>query len=243
LGIGELTRYLAGQSKAEQASASQTWYLGAKRLLDVLVAGSALVLSLPLFLLIAIAIKLDSPGPVIFRQKRVRGNQDPNTPHLEENVFDFFKFRSMYVDSDHEIHRRYVTQYINGHSGANNGSRNKPLYKMRNDPRITRVGRFLRRTSLDELPQFINILTGEMTLVGPRPALPYEVAQYDLHHRQRLLAQAGLTGLWQVSGRTTLSFDEMIALDVEYAQKRSVELDLKILLRTLPAILSRNGAW
>ncbi|MBN1400842.1 MAG: sugar transferase [Anaerolineae bacterium] len=211
--------------------------------MDVALASIALLLSLPLFLLIAIAIKLDSPGPVVFRQKRVCGKQDPDSAHPERNVFDFFKFRSMYVNCDHEIHRRYVTQYMNGHTGANNGSAHKPVFKMKNDPRITRVGRFLRRTSLDELPQLLNVLAGDMTMVGPRPALPYEVEQYDLRHRQRLIPQAGLTGLWQVSGRTALSFEEMVDLDVEYAHKRSLGLDITILLRTIPTILSRRGAW
>jgi lipopolysaccharide/colanic/teichoic acid biosynthesis glycosyltransferase len=243
LGIGELARYLAEQSTTECPATALAWYLGIKRILDVLVSSVALLLSLPLLLFIAIAIKLDSPGPVVFRQKRVRGSQAPNSPHPEQSVFDFFKFRSMYVNCDHEVHRRYVTQYMNGHAGANNGSAHKPIYKMKNDPRVTRVGRFLRRTSLDELPQLLNVLMGDMSLVGPRPALPYEVEQYDLRHRQRLIPQAGLTGLWQVSGRTTLSFEEMINLDVEYAHKRSLGLDLSILLRTIPTILSRHGAW
>jgi lipopolysaccharide/colanic/teichoic acid biosynthesis glycosyltransferase len=243
LGIGGLSQYLAEHSITKRSATPLAWYLGVKRLGDVLVASIALLLSLPLLLFIAIAIKLDSPGPVVFRQKRVRGNQDASSPHPEQNVFDFLKFRSMYVNCDHEIHRKYVTEYMNGHAGANNGNAHKPLYKMKNDPRVTRVGRFLRRTSLDELPQLLNVLAGEMSLVGPRPALPYEVEQYDLRHRQRLIPQAGLTGLWQVSGRTTLSFEEMIDLDVEYAHKRCLGLDFKIALRTIPTILSRHGAW
>jgi lipopolysaccharide/colanic/teichoic acid biosynthesis glycosyltransferase len=137
-----------------------------------------------------------------------------------------------------------VTEYINGNAGqANRGSDKKPLYKMCNDPRITRVGRFLRRTSLDELPQLFNVLKGDMSLVGPRPALPYEVEQYKSDHRQRLIPQAGMTGLWQVSGRGRLTFEQMVQLDIEYAQRCSLQLDLQILLRTLPAIISREGAW
>lgn len=218
-------------------------YLSLKRVLDVVLSLIALILFAPLFLIIAIAIKLDSPGPVIYCQKRVRGNQDPMTPHAEENVFDFYKFRSMYVNADPSIHQNFVREYINGNTKINNGTKEKPLYKMKDDPRITRVGRFIRQTSLDELPQLINVLKGDMSLVGPRPALPYEVMHYSAEDRQRLTPQAGLTGLWQVSGRTTLTFREMIRLDIEYAQRRSLALDLKILLKTLPAIISRHGAW
>ena len=211
--------------------------------MDILVSGLALVLLAPVLLIIAIAIRLDSPGAVIFVQKRVRGDQSPAVPHPERNVFAFLKFRSMQINNDHGIHRSYVTEYINGHTQVNNGSRAKPLYKMRNDPRVTRVGRVLRRSSLDELPQLVNVLKGEMTLVGPRPALPYEVEQYSPDHKRRLIPRGGLTGLWQVSGRTTLSFQQMVQLDIEYAQRRSLWLDIKILLRTIPAILSRDGAW
>ena len=219
-------------------------YLSIKRTLDVVVAVTALVLLSPILALIAIAIKLDSPGPIIFRQQRVRGEQDPCTPHPEGNQFTFYKFRSMFTGCDANLHRQYVTAYINGHShGINNGDSAKPLFKIKHDPRVTRVGRLLRRTSLDELPQLVNVLLGDMSLVGPRPALPYEVEQYSPHDRERLISQAGLTGLWQVSGRTCLTFDEMIALDIQYTRRRSLWLDLYILLKTLPAILSADGAW
>ena len=244
MGIGEVIHPGSASRTMDYAEPSRVGYLVAKRLLDITLSAVALVLLAPLFLIIAIAIKLDSPGPVIFVQKRVRGGQDPNDPHPERNVFDFYKFRSMYVDADQSLHRRYVLEYINGNTQKiNNGDSHKPLYKMRNDPRVTRVGRLLRRTSLDELPQLYNVLKGDMSLVGPRPALPYEVEQYDAFHRQRLIPQAGLTGLWQVSGRTTLTFEEMVRLDIEYLQKRSFWFDLKILLKTLPAILSADGAW
>lgn len=219
-------------------------YTLSKRLLDIIISSLALLILSPLFLAIAIAIKLDSPGPVIYKQKRVRGNQNPEDPHPEQRVFDFYKFRSMYANADPSAHRRYVTEYINGNASAvNHGSPEKPVYKMRDDPRITRVGRFLRRTSLDELPQLFNVLRGDMSLVGPRPALPYEVEQYRSFHRQRLIPQAGLTGLWQVSGRGRLTFEQMVQLDIEYARRRSLALDLKILLKTLPAVISRDGAW
>ena len=219
-------------------------YLLLKHLLDITVAAIALILLLPLFVIVAIAIKLDSRGPVIYRQKRVLGNQDPSDPRPEDHLFDFFKFRSMYTDADSHLHRQYMRDYINGkHESTNNGTHGEPVYKIKTDPRITRVGRLLRRSSLDELPQFVNILRGDMSLVGPRPALPYEVQQYSSAHRRRLIPQAGLTGLWQVSGRTRLTFEEMVELDIEYAQRQSLWLDLKILLKTLPTVLSGDGAW
>lgn len=249
MGIGQLISAkpaLSPRSSAEihLLSSASPWYLVTKRLLDIVISAIGLIILWPLLLAIAIAIKIDSPGPAIFSQNRVRGSQAPDEPGPEECVFRFFKFRSMYVNADSGIHRRYVREYINGNSHKiNNGDSSKPVYKIKRDPRITRVGRFLRRTSLDELPQLYNILTGDMSLVGPRPSLPYEVAMYDDLQKQRLLPQAGLTGLWQVSGRTTLTFDEMVQLDIQYARRRSLWLDLSILLRTLPAIVSAVGAW
>ena len=248
LGIGELIG--AKTSISTQANAKirllspPAWYLVVKRVLDIVVSAVGLLLLWPLLVAIAIALRIDSRGPVFFVQERVRGGQDPSEPHPEEQVFSFYKFRSMYVNSDSSIHKRYVTEYINGNSHhINNGDARKPVYKIKRDPRITRVGHFLRRTSLDELPQLYNILKGDMTLVGPRPALAYEVELYGDLHKHRLVPQAGLTGLWQVSGRTTLTFDEMIQLDIEYAGRCSLWLDLRILLKTVPAILSADGAW
>lgn len=244
LGIGELTHITPANEMGSSKSSSFAAYLAIRRLLDIVASAIALVIALPLFLVLAIAIKLDSAGPVIYKQKRVRGSQDPEEPHPERHVFDFYKFRSMYTDSDARIHRRFVTDYINGNAPkTNNGNKKKPLYKMTRDPRITRVGRWIRRTSLDELPQLVNVLKGNMSLVGPRPALPYEVEQYSQWHKQRLIPKAGLTGLWQVSGRTSLTFEQMIELDIEYTQRRSLWLDIKILLKTLPAIISGVGAW
>ncbi len=237
--------HIAQQDEPKASPAiSRLSYLAIKRLMDIVISALALLISSPIMLAVATAIKLDSAGAVIYKQKRVRGNQNPDEPHPEQQVFNFYKFRSMYANADSSAHRRYVTEYINGNAGqANNDSDKKPLYKMCNDPRITRVGRFLRRTSLDELPQFFNVLKGDMSLVGPRPALPYEVEQYKSDHRQRLIPQAGMTGLWQVSGRGQLTFEQMVQLDIEYAQRCSLQLDLQILLRTLPAIISREGAW
>lgn len=241
MGISELTRPL---SAVERSHARSRWlYLASKRLLDVLVSIVALMALAPLLLAIAVAIKLDSPGPVIFRQKRVRGSQSLDEPHPERNVFEFLKFRSMYINCDNAAHRRYMTALINGHAQQNHCAGQRAVYKMADDPRITKVGRFIRRTSLDELPQLLNVLKGDMSLVGPRPALPYEVEQYNNGHKARLVPQSGLTGLWQVSGRTCLTFEEMVKLDIEYSQRCSLGLDLLILLKTLPAVISTDGAW
>ena len=244
MGISEISPYSTSRELRDIDLPTQAVYLAIKRLLDIIISAIALVVLLPVFAAIAVAIRLDSPGPVIYRQKRVRGGQDPSSPYPERKLFAFFKFRSMYANTDSQLHRQYVTHLINGHHHkTNNGTTHKPLYKIKKDPRITRVGHVLRRTSLDELPQLYNVLRGDMSLVGPRPALPYEVEQYDDFHKQRLIPKAGLTGLWQVSGRTSLTFEEMVRLDIEYSQRRSLSFDLQILLRTLPAVISRDGAW
>ena len=244
MGIGEISPRSPSTELRAIALPTQAMYLAIKRVLDIIISAIALIVLLPIFAAIAVAIRLDSPGPVIYRQKRVRGGQDPSSPHPERRLFTFFKFRSMYANVDSQLHRQYVTHLINGHHHqTNNGTTHKPLYKIKKDPRITRVGHVLRRTSLDELPQLYNVLRGDMSLVGPRPALPYEVEQYDDFHKQRLIPKAGLTGLWQVSGRTSLTFEEMVRLDIEYSQRRSLSFDLQILLRTLPAVISRDGAW
>ena len=204
-----------------------------KRAIDVLGSILALLLLSPAFLLIALAIKLTSRGPVLFRQVRV-GQYG--------NVFTLLKFRSMYVNNDDGNHKEYVRQLIAGRaekqpSNGNNGNR-EGVYKLTSDCRITSVGAFLRSSSLDELPQFFNVLKGEMSLVGPRPSLAYEVAAYDLWHRRRLLeAKPGITGLWQVNGRNRVKFDEMVRLDLAYAETWSPWLDIKILLRTPRAVL------
>lgn len=199
------------------------WNLFLKRALDVTIAGTALVLLAPLLGVIALAIRLDSPGPVLFRQRRVgRG----------EMTFDLLKFRSMHQDAERIVHELMAINEATG-----------PLFKSRRDPRVTRVGRVLRRWSLDELPQLWNVLRGEMSLVGPRPPLPREVAQYEPYHRRRLSVAPGLTGLWQVSGRSELSFDEMVEMDIYYIENWSLGLDLRILLRTIPAVFRGRGAY
>jgi lipopolysaccharide/colanic/teichoic acid biosynthesis glycosyltransferase len=205
-----------------------------KRLMDVAGSLAALILCLPIFAVIAAAIKLTSDGPVLFRQKRL-GQYG--------RKFTFLKFRSMYINSDSTIHQEYVKSFIAGSSGAEQAIGNQKLFKLTADPRITPLGRFLRKTSLDELPQFLNVLKGEMSLVGPRPPLRYEYERYHLWHRQRLLvAKPGITGLWQVHGRSRVQFDEMVRLDIRYARKWSLWLDIKILVLTPRAIMSGNGA-
>ncbi len=201
-----------------------------KRGMDILGSSLALLAASPLFLLFALAIKLTSQGPVFFRQQRI-GQYGER--------FWLLKFRSMYEHNDAGMHKAYVRQLIVGaaekHSANGNGA---AVYKLTRDSRITRIGALLRRTSLDELPQFINVLKGEMSLVGPRPPIDYEVESYELWHRQRLLeAKPGITGLWQVNGRNRIGFDEMVRLDLRYARTWSPWLDLKILLLTPKAML------
>lgn len=207
-----------------------------KRVIDVAVSLLALLLLAPVFLIISMLIKLTSKGPVLFRQERV-GEFGKR--------FQFLKFRSMYEKNDHSIHKSYVEALIAGkaNGGRSNGHR-QPVYKLQNDPRITPIGKFLRKSSLDELPQFWNVLKGEMSLVGPRPPIPYEVASYDIWHRRRILeAKPGITGLWQVRGRSSTTFDEMVRIDLEYVRGWSLGLDLKILLQTPRAIFSCDGAY
>ena len=203
-----------------------------KRIMDVVGASLAIVLFSPLFLTIAIAVKLSSKGPIFFRQPRIGqfGRR-----------FTFLKFRSMYVNNSSEIHKEYVRKLIAGKADQKGRD---GVFKITDDPRVTRVGRILRRTSLDELPQFWNVMRGDMSLVGPRPPVPYEVEAYDVWHRRRLLeARPGITGLWQVNGRSRTKFDEMVRLDLQYARKQSLWLDLKILLRTPAAVVSGDGAY
>lgn len=193
------------------------------RIMDVMLSAVLLLTLLPLFAAIALAIRLDSRGPILFRQTRVGQGEDR---------FSLLKFRSMVTDAEA---RRETLEIHNERTG--------PVFKMRCDPRVTRVGRCLRRWSLDELPQLLNVLRGDMSLVGPRPALPSEVVRYSDRQRVRLTVPPGLTGLWQVSGRASLSFERAVELDLLYVQRRSLSLNLGILLRTLPAVLSGRGAY
>lgn len=193
-------------------------------------------------LLIAAAIKLDSHGPALFVQERVgaRPRAEHGRVRWEVRTFRLYKFRSMVTNADQSTHQEHVRAFVRGHiDGAQGGS---ARFKLANDPRVTRVGRLLRRTSLDELPQIINVLKGEMSLVGPRPVPPYEVAEYQPADAERLMALPGITGLWQVSGRADVSFVEMMRMDRQYVRARSLWLDLKILGATIPAVLSGRGA-
>lgn len=202
-----------------------------KRAIDIAGSLLALLVLLPVFATIAILIKLTSRGPVLFCQKRVG---------QFGRLFNFYKFRSMYADNDPGVHREYVAKLI---EGANQVQQANGLYKLVHDPRVTPLGRFLRKSSLDELPQFVNVLAGDMSLVGPRPPLPYEFERYRTWHRRRVLdTKPGLTGLWQVKGRSRTTFDEMVRMDLHYARTRSLWLDLKIILQTPAAIFSGNGA-
>jgi lipopolysaccharide/colanic/teichoic acid biosynthesis glycosyltransferase len=198
-------------------------YRFGKRCFDLLAAALGLTLLVPLFPFIVLMIKLETPGPVFFRQRRVG---------LRGRIFRCFKFRSMTVDA--EI-RKSELQHLNEATGA--------AFKIKDDPRITGVGRFLRQSSLDEFPQLFNVLRGEMSIVGPRPQIPDEVAEYDREQALRLLVNPGLTCLWQIAGRSHLDFDEWMALDREYVRRRGFLYDLGILARTLPAVIQRKGAY
>ena len=197
---------------------------GIKRFVDILFSMAALIFLSPLFLILAILIKVTSPGPVFFVQVRV-GRFGRH--------FYFYKFRSMYMDAEQR-----KAELL-----SKNQSRDGVIFKMKDDPRITPIGKILRKTSMDELPQFLNVLFGDMSLVGPRPPVPSEVMQYSLEERKRLNVQPGLTCLWQVSGRSEIPFKEQVSLDKQYIGSRSLKLDLLILLRTIPAILSGRGAY
>lgn len=194
-----------------------------KRTMDIIFTLFLLVVATPIMLVVALAIKLDSPGPIFYAQKRVGRFGRP---------FTFYKFRSMRVGAEAERHLLHEQNEADG-----------PLFKMRDDPRRTRVGAFIRKFSIDELAQLWNVLKGDMSLIGPRPALPDEVEKYQEWHHKRLEAPPGVTGLWQVSGRSNLSFDEMVLLDIYYAEQWSPRLDLQILLRTVPTVLFQRGAY
>lgn len=207
--------------------------LGLRRLVDITFSLFVMVFGLPFYALIAALIKLTSEGPVLFEQDRIGQNSQP---------FRFYKFRTMMVNNSDEEHRDFAESFIKGNSMQNAGE-NKRVFKMKEDPRVTSIGKFLRRTSMDELPQFINVLKGEMTLVGPRPPLSYELAHYQEWHKKRLTVKPGLTGLWQVSGRSTVPFDEMVMLDLYYIENWSFLLDVKIILRTIPVVLFGLGGY
>ncbi len=209
--------------------------LGVKRAIDIIGSIALLILAWPVMLTTAIAVKLISPGPVIFRQMRIGRGGKP---------FPFYKFRSMRCENDDTIHREYVKNLIQGrHDQINEGDADKPVYKLRSDTRITSVGRIIRRTSIDELPQLFNVLKGEMSLVGPRPPIAYEIESYQSWHMRRLQeVRPGITGLWQVEGRSKTSFDDMVRLDLRYIRTWSLWLDIKILFKTVVVVIRCDGA-
>ena len=220
-----------GLDGRRSASPSRAYTI-TKRLFDLSVTCLLLVGTLPVWLLIALAITIDSPGPVLFRQTRVG---------RKGRSFTLYKFRSMHVNEDDGIHRAYVRDFIRfgtpGHTlyGV-------PYFKLRGDRRVSRIGSWLRKTSLDELPNFLNVLCGEMSVVGPRPTLPYEVEHYQDWHRDRFEGLPGVTGIWQAYGRSRVTFDEMVRMDIAYLQRASLWLDLKLILLTFRTVLSGAGA-
>ena len=206
-----------------------------KRLMDIVGSLLALILFSPIILAIAAAVKMTSPGPVLFKQERVGQWGEP---------FTFLKFRSMQVRQKENPHKAYIEKLIKENASANGNGDATQVYKLTNDPRVTTVGRYIRKTSLDELPQFINVLRGDMSLVGPRPPVPYEFDIYDTWHRMRVLTvKPGITGLWQVCGRSSTNFDEMVRLDLKYVNDWSLWKDIAIILRTPWAVIAGKGAY
>ncbi len=208
-------------------------YQFVKRLLDILFSILILIPLCIVVAIVAILIRIDSPGPIFYRQRRVG---------LNGTEFNMYKFRSMHTNTDDTLHREAIAKFMNGQK-LNAGAVAHTAYKKIDDPRITRVGRFIRKTSIDELPQFFNVLCGEMTLVGPRPPLSYEVEQYNSYAWLRLAGKPGLTGPWQVYGRSRVSFERMVEMDIDYLQRQSFWTDLKLIMLTVPVILlGRGGA-
>ncbi len=222
-GYGTIEEIAATSAEREGILRGETYRRWLKRPFDAAASAFGLVALSPAFLLLSVLVKLDSPGPVMFKQRRVG---------KDGNEFWFYKFRSM-IENAEDL--KDSLMHLNELEG--------PVFKIGEDPRITKLGRFLRRTSLDELPQLVNVLRGEMSLVGPRPPLPAEVANYESWQRERLSVCPGITCLWQVSGRNHIGFTEWVRLDLEYIRKQSLALDVKILARTLPAVVLRKGAY
>jgi lipopolysaccharide/colanic/teichoic acid biosynthesis glycosyltransferase len=227
--------YTADRTTERSVAASESSPIAfARRTVDLIGALLVLIVAAPVMIGIALAIRLDSSGPALFRQRRVG---------LDQREFTVFKFRSMRLDADEERHRRYVSALITGDPGRNadDDTAEGSLYKLAVDDRITPVGRRIRSWSLDELPQLFNVVLGDMSLVGPRPAIPYEVESYPAWYVKRFAVKPGMTGLWQVSGRNERTYEEMVSLDIKYAEERSLLGDLAILARTPAAVLGRRG--
>ena len=240
----EAVRQFAVKSPASAGRADDGRYLAAKRVLDVVIGTLALLLLAPLFVLIALAILIDSGRPVFFLQDRIgahRRRREDGRRRWELRTFRMVKFRTMVADADTSpLHRDFIRAYVAGDEAA---FMDDPApFKLTRDPRVTRVGRVLRATSLDELPQLLNVLAGTMSLVGPRPVPAYEVEMYEPHHLLRLAGPPGLTGLWQVEGRGVVTFEQMVWMDVEYLRAQSLWLDVRLLVRTLPCAFTGRGA-
>lgn len=204
-----------------------------KRAIDILGATVGIALFFPLFILVALLVKTTSKGPILFSQERVGKNGKP---------FRMLKFRSMYTNNNDAIHREYVSKLIKGTVEGEPAAGGKKIYKMQKDPRITPIGRFIRKTSLDELPQFFNVLKGDMSIVGPRPALKYEVDQYDIWHCRRVITKPGITGFWQVEGRSLTTFDGMVRMDIRYIERSSLLFDLWLIIKTPFSLFTAKGA-
>lgn len=242
-------QWTMGPAISSKQEGADSIYFVAKRIVDLAIVVLSMVFLLPLMAFIAILIKWDSPGPAIFRQERVTARRRVRNGQVywEEAPFTIFKFRTMRTDAKSTIHRQFIEAYIAGDDkrmaelqSAQQAEDAK--YKLVQDPRVTRVGSFLRKTSLDELPQFLNVLLGDMSLVGPRPPIPYEVELYLYHHHDRLRTVPGITGWWQVRGRSATSFEEMVRMDVEYIRQQSLWLDIKIIIMTVTAVVNGKGA-
>jgi lipopolysaccharide/colanic/teichoic acid biosynthesis glycosyltransferase len=238
----QVTWIWSSQSAMLTGGRDRALYYYCKRCVDVILAALALVLLSPLMLFVAVLIKLDSRGPVFFVQERVgaRRRSENGTTRWKVENFQFYKFRSMVRDADPTPHQAFIKAFVEGRVDVLETAESG--FKMQNDPRVTRMGRMIRKTSLDELPQLVNVLKGEMSLVGPRPVPTYEVAEYQPWHHERLAALPGITGLWQVKGRSQVSFEEMIDLDIEYVRRQSLWLDTKLIFQTIPAVFSGKGA-
>jgi lipopolysaccharide/colanic/teichoic acid biosynthesis glycosyltransferase len=226
----------------------RSWYFAVKRLLDVAIVLVSALFMVPIFLVLGLVIKVGSPGPIIYKQERIRSRRRKvdGKWRWEFEPFTFYKLRTMQIDNDVKLHRDYITAYIASDeermAELRPEANKKDTYKLTSDPRVTRIGRVLRKLSIDEMPQIWNVLKGDMSLVGPRPPIRYEFEMYEERQSLRLASLPGITGWWQVNGRAETSFEEMIRLDTEYINRQSFWFDLKILFLTIPAVISRKGA-
>jgi lipopolysaccharide/colanic/teichoic acid biosynthesis glycosyltransferase len=231
-------RHTAAEQQTRAGTQNGRAYFWLKRGMDIVISAAALTLLSPALLLIAVLIRRESEGPAIFTQERAGFHWRKR----EHTVFRMYKFRSMYHNSDQTLHQQFIREWANGSANDRVDAEGRRWLKLTDDPRVTRIGRFIRKTSLDELPQFWNVLKGDMSLVGPRPVPLYEVEEYQEWHRRRLEATPGITCIWQVGGRGHSDLDEQVLMDLEYIENQSIWLDLKILLRTIPVVLAGRGA-